>query len=370
MKLLAFPRDPNPYQRLLYGEMQRLGAMVSYIGDLTPSRTLNLLLLPLEVTVRRLGGARLVHVHWVFTFALPGTERFPILRKGAFIWFVVWLRTCRMVGVHIVWTAHNVMPHAPVFADDVAARRALVAASDIVLAHSSSALAELAALGAPPRRSAVVQHGPIISAHPDCELAHGRTPGEARRFLFFGRVREYKGVEDLLAAFAALPAGVPAHLTVAGQCDDPRLRARLEGLAREDSARILLCLERISEDDVAALLAAADVVVLPFRRVTTSGSAVLALSHGRPLVVPNLAGLADLPDRAVLRYDGRVASLARVMTDLARADHGVLAAMSAAARGYASTLSWHDIAQATMAHMISVLSPAESDAHNQPLPAP
>ena len=57
------------------------------------------------------------------------------------------------------------------------------------------------------------------------------------------------------------------------------------------------------------MLAAADVVVLPFRRVTTSGSAMLALSHGRPLIVPDLPGLADLPDEAVLRYDGGVPEL-------------------------------------------------------------
>ena len=49
MRILVLPRDPNPYQRLLYGEMHRLGVQITYIGDLTPSRTLNLFLLPLEV---------------------------------------------------------------------------------------------------------------------------------------------------------------------------------------------------------------------------------------------------------------------------------------------------------------------------------
>ena len=36
---------------------------------------------------------------------------------------------------------------------------------------------------------------------------------------------------------------------------------------------------------------------------------MLALSHGRPLIVPDLAGLADLPDQAVLRYDGKIPAL-------------------------------------------------------------
>ena len=68
-----------------------------------------------------------------------------------------------------------------------------------------------------------------------------------------------------------------------------------------------------------ALLAAADVVVLPFRRVSTSGSALLALCHGRPLIVPDLPGLADLPGQAVLRYDGSRPGLAAALTRLADA---------------------------------------------------
>ena len=32
MRVLVLPRDPNPYQRLLYSEMQRLGVQVTYIG--------------------------------------------------------------------------------------------------------------------------------------------------------------------------------------------------------------------------------------------------------------------------------------------------------------------------------------------------
>ena len=46
MKILVLPRDANPYQSLLNGEMRRLGVQVTYLGELTPIQTLNLLLLP------------------------------------------------------------------------------------------------------------------------------------------------------------------------------------------------------------------------------------------------------------------------------------------------------------------------------------
>jgi glycosyltransferase involved in cell wall biosynthesis len=370
MRILALPRDPNPYQGLLYGEMQRLGVRVTYLGDLTRSRTLNILLLPLEVAARRIAGARLIHLHWVFAFALPGAQRFPVLRRAAQVWFLVWLRTCRIVGLHLVWTAHNVLPHTPVFADDVSARLALVRASDLVLAHSPSALTELAALGAVARKTAVIELGPMVSTSSADPPGVADAGGVPRRFLFFGRVQEYKGVDDLLAAFLALPGDVAAHLTVAGRCDEPRLRSRLHALARGDDARVALRLEHVPEEELAQLLAAADVVVLPFRQVTTSASAMHALSYRRPLIVPDLPGTADLPDQAVLRYNGEVPALTAALAYLAQADEEILAQMSAAAESYAFRTTWQQIAERTMTEMISVLGGTpEADLRGRPAAA-
>jgi glycosyltransferase involved in cell wall biosynthesis len=356
MRVLVLPRDPNPYQGLLYCEMQHLGVQVSYIGELTASRTLNLLLLPMEVATRRIAGARLIHLHWAFAFAFPGARRFPVVRRAAQVWFIVWLRVCRVLRMRLVWTVHNVLPHEPVFADDVSARRALVDASDLVIAHSKSALAELAGLGALARRSAVIPHGPIAPINPAAPRTTPGSSGTARRFLFFGQVLRYKGVEDLLAAFVGLSEDVAAVLTVAGRCDDPELRSRLCALARTGGSRIVLRLERIPEQEVAQLLDAADVVVLPFRRVTTSGSAMLALTHGRPLIIPDLPGLAEIPNQAVLRYDGEIAGLTAALAQLAQVDGEVLASMSAAADSYASRTTWEEIAKRTKAEMLSVLA--------------
>jgi glycosyltransferase involved in cell wall biosynthesis len=352
MRILAYPRDDqNPYQRLLYGEMRRLGVRISYLGQPTASHTLNLLLLPAELAGHRATGARVVHIHWLYRFGLPGTGRFPALRWLSQAWLTVWLWTARMLGLRLVWTVHNVLPHTQVFADDARARRTLVRACDLVLAHSPAALTELAALGAVPRRSAVIPHGPMPPARPAASL---RTPGSGdgpRQFLFFGQVHEYKGVEDLLAAFTALPAGEAARLTVAGQCDDPELRSRLGTLARGCGERVELRLGHVPNDEVTPLLAAADVVVLPYRRITTSGSAMLALAHGRPLLVPDVAGLADLSRQAIVTYDRTREGLVAALTRLARAEGPALAEMSAAASACVAELSWPDIAARTMTEM-------------------
>ncbi len=370
IRMLVLPRDPNPYQGLLYDALGRFGVRVCYLGELTRSHTLNLLLLPAELAWQRMAGARVVHLHWVVTFTLPGARRFPVLRRLGQAWFLVWLRACRALGLRLVWTAHNVLPHERVFADDVAARRALVRACDLVLVHSAATVTGLAALDAVPRRSAVIPHGPLPVAIPAAALRQPGTADGPRRFLFFGRVQDYKGVTDLLAAFTALPAGVPAELTVAGPCPDRQLRARLRALAEGTGHQVTLRLDRVPDGAVTDLLAAADVVVLPFRRVTTSGSAILALCHGRPLIVPDLAGLAGLPAPALLRYDGGIPGLTAALTQLAVADPRILATMSAAGLTYASGLSWPDIAQQIMAEITALLGPAQAGPARQPASLP
>lgn len=357
MRILVLPReDTNPYQDLLYGEMSRRGARVTYLGALTPSHTLNLLLLPLELVIRRLGGARVVHLHWVYAFGVYGSARSGSVRRAMEAWFAAWLWTLRFLDMRLVWTAHNVLPEGHVFTDDISARRRLVAACDLVIAHSTATLEQLDAMGIVPRRSAIIPHGPFTS---DVQPASLRTPGEGhgpRQLLFFGKIRPYKGVDILLEAFAALPAELDAHLTVAGECGDRSLTEELTKLASRSRGRVTLRLERIPDGEVARLLQLADTMVLPFRRVTTSGSAVLALCHGRPLVVPDLPGLAELPDDGVVRYDGSARGLTGALESVILADASVLAKMSSAALAYCAAMSWSEIAERTLAEIGEMLS--------------
>ncbi|MGD9957028.1 MAG: glycosyltransferase, partial [Candidatus Nanopelagicales bacterium] len=294
MRILALPRDPNPYQESLYRAMRRRGARVRYAGRLTPSRSLNILLLPLETAAFRLSGGRVVHLHWVYGFRPGGAGRWPLLARAGRAWFGLWLALCRLLGVRLVWTAHNALPHAPVFPDDAEARRALVRSCDLVIAHAPQALGELAEIGCRPRRSALVPMGPARPPGGPAPRPPVRAEGEPLRLLFFGKVEPYKGVEDLLDALALVPAGADVALTVAGECRDPGLAARLRAGAARAGRPVDLRLAAAPEDEVDALFARHHAVVLPFRRVTTSSSAALALEQARPLVVPDLPGLAVL----------------------------------------------------------------------------
>jgi glycosyltransferase involved in cell wall biosynthesis len=350
MKLLALPSDPNPYQRLLYGECARHGLQVRYVGKLTPGRTPNLIVLPFELVFWRLAGYRILHVHWVFGFRLPGAGQVSAIGRLGRAWFTTMLGLARRLGMSVVWTAHNTLPHERVFDDEVAARRALVEASGLVIAHSPAALGELERVVTRPRRAAVIPPGPFnLNPRADSLLPPGVERAGAGSaplpLLFFGKVIAYKGVEELLDAVAKLPPGT-VQLRVVGQCNDPGLRRSIEQLA--GPAVELRLDRRVSDEEATALMGWADTVALPFRRVTTSASALFAMEHGRPLVLPDLPAFAELPDEAVCRYDGSVSGLAAALEDVAGWTSERLAAAGAAARGYTRRFTWTGAADSTI----------------------
>lgn len=114
--------------------------------------------------------------------------------------------------------------------------------------------------------------------------------------LFFGFVRQYKGLDVLLEAFARhdtpevilLVAGQHVHRYAVLET----AFARAEGLRQ--AGRLVVWDRPIPEAQVPLLFAAADVVALPYRTPTSTGVGALAVQHGRPVVVSDLPALAPL----------------------------------------------------------------------------
>jgi glycosyltransferase involved in cell wall biosynthesis len=341
MKLLALPRDVNPYQEYLYRELGRLGVRVRYVGELTGSQTANLLLLPLELLALRLRGWRILHLHWVFGFSFPWARRTG--RWAAQLWFGLVLLTCRAIGLRIVWTAHNALPHDQVFANDLVARRWLVKASSLVVLHDRPALEQLDRLGLVPGRTEVIAPGPYSAVIPP---PSGRE-GPPWTLLFFGKVLPYKGVEDLVAAVTDLDSTVRLRVVIAGECPDRTLGESLRKLAAAGDGRVELRLARVADDEVSPLLASCDAVVLPYREVTSSSTVRLALDHARPVLIPDLPAFQDLDGEGVRRYAPGVEGLRAELIQFASLTASALARASEAAAAQAPAQTWAAAAQAT-----------------------
>lgn len=134
-----------------------------------------------------------------------------------------------------------------------------------------------------------------------------RSAGERVELLFFGTIRPYKGLEDLVAAFEQLVdeagAGDPDYrLTVVGETWEG-WTVPVTGINRSPHRhRISFTNRYVTDEEVDQAFRSADLVVLPYRRSSTSGPLMVAMSYGLPVVVTSVGGLPE----AVEGYSGAV----------------------------------------------------------------
>ena len=257
----------------------------------------------------------------------------------------------RLPGPHapLVLTLHNAVPDrsGPLRRVLSRAERATVRAADLVLAASGDLADNARRQGARDVRMAPVSAPALPPAErsraqvrAELGLADGRPLVVA-----VGRLHPQKGYDVLLDAVARWAPGPQAPLVaVAG--DGPLHDELAARIGAQDLPVVLLG----RRTDVADLLGAADVCVLPSRWEARSLTAQEALRSGTPLVATRTGGLPELlGDAAELVPVGDAAALAeavvRVLTDEAHA-----ASLAAAGRRQATT--WPDEA-ATAAGLVA-----------------
>ena len=113
--------------------------------------------------------------------------------------------------------------------------------------------------------------------------------GSCKTLLFFGLIREYKGLDILLDAFGTLTADY--RLVIAGEPygDFTPYAKAIE--ANPNRERIHLFDRYIPDSEVSTFFSAADVVVLPYRSATQSGVGAVADSFEVPMIVTDTGSL-------------------------------------------------------------------------------
>ena len=338
LRVLAWPgrqaRAKNPYTWLLYTHLADLGVQVT---DFTFGRALR-------------GGYDVLHLHWPEK-PMVGNSAFARL-AGAAGGRVV-LEAARLHGASVVWTTHNARPHEG--RNSLLERWYWAGVMRRVngLLHPSAASQTAVETTYPTAARlphAVVHMGHFRGSYPDqVSREEARAdlglPDGAVVVTFLGLLRRYKNVPHLVRTVRALPPERNAILLVARQA--PRAGARAGDRARggPGSARAARP-GRVPDEDVQRYLRAADLVVLPFSDITNSGSALLALSFDRPVLVPRLGAMGELQallgPEWVHTYEG---DLTPAILDEAIA----WARRPRPARADLSSLEWGAIAEQTLA---------------------
>ena len=215
-------------------------------------------------------------------------------------WYLLLAVFARLRGSFVVIEWHEVqdtgelkIPGAKRYVDVL--MRLLLRMTNGYVVHSEFdrvALAARFSLGSRP--TVVAPHGPY-EHHAVTAREIPRQPEDPVQLLYFGVIRPYKGVEDLVEAFGNL-----------SRDDAERFRLKLVGetwegwtkpldlVASNPHRDLITVVNRyVSDDEVSRHFSEADAVVLPYRRSSASGPLHIAMAAGLPVIVSAVGGLVE-----------------------------------------------------------------------------
>ncbi len=291
MRVVAWPafanKNGNPYNYLLYSALAKLGVKVIEAKSLFRHNPF--------------ASFEVLHLHWP---EYPLSQNFAKLVRGLSLVFGV-IALAKLRRAKVVWTVHNLRPHeerwpmcVPWF------YKALVKVVDgtIFLSHKTVDLIKEDPLLHPllEKPWEVIPHGHYRDVYPlvpDKEKARQQLGfgSNERILLFFGQVRPYKGIEQLIEVFKQLD-DANVKLFIAGKPWTSEYGESLKAKAAGDP-RIHFALRHFADEEIPSLFASSDSVVLPYASILNSGSVFLALSFERPVLAPNLGSLPEIAKR-------------------------------------------------------------------------
>jgi beta-1,4-mannosyltransferase len=303
---IVWPYTPfysgNPFQAVLYSGFVDRGvvAVPTFRADDLRHSTRNW---PADLPL-------VVHLHWLNrVLAKAETDEQASQAIGRHAELLDLLRTR---GARLVWTVHNALPHDIRFeAQEVRLRQDVIDRVDLVHIMSPRT-PELVAdwFTLPADRLYHCDHPGYQGVYPDWVSRTDarrrlRIDDDAVVLLLTGALKPYKGLLELLEAVERVSAQRPGSvvLVVAGKPDDdPQTEAFITRAAQHPAVRLIP--GKIPDVDIQVLMRACDVVALPYRRSLNSGVLALALSYGRPVLLPANSGSVPLvQDGAAVIYD-------------------------------------------------------------------
>jgi glycosyltransferase involved in cell wall biosynthesis len=227
------------------------------------------------------------------------------------------LSRAQRMNIHSTLICHNVLPHERSRTDALVVGQVLRRANRLIV--HTTAECERARMLLPQATIDTVPHPTYADFHSNAwtrEAARAALKIDGKVLLFFGLVRPYKGLLDLLEALPAILRDVEVTLVIVGEIwgDAAAYRERALTLGVADQVRWV---DRyVLNEEAAMYFAAADLAVLPYREATGSGVLQLAFGLGVPVVATRAGGMDEVVEEGVTGFlvdPGDVAGLSRAV---------------------------------------------------------
>jgi glycosyltransferase involved in cell wall biosynthesis len=288
---------------------------------------------------------------------VPDMLRYAALARAADIVHFQWLVLSQIDGPllprgrPLVLTAHDILPRERAAGSRTAHHR-LLHRFDAVIAHSLDGRRRLIdELGLDPSKVHTIPHGALshLAAGPPGALPPELGQPTGPVVLYFGLIRPYKGLDVLIDAWNSIR---DAELWIVG-----RPRFDISALRTDDST-VRWVPRFVSDSELAACFARADIVVLPYREIEQSSVLATALAFGRPLILSDVGGFGEVADAGAAKLvpPGDPRALHAALTELL-ADPAQRTRLASAAKALADgDWSWKRVAERTKALYETLLS--------------
>lgn len=336
--------ENNPYQKSLAGELKNLKVNVSglsyrifFLKDIwrSPKHTV-------------------LHLHWLHSFLVRTTYLKSLISANIFLLQIL---ITKFLGIKLVWTVHNLKNHDNGFLSLERFYTSLIAnLCDSIIVHGDcikdKVVEDLNLKNF--RKLCVIPHGNYINCYENkLNLQEAKQSlnldSNQTTFLFLGLIRPYKGVPELIDAFATTNQE-NSRLIIAGKIwgEDREWEQQIIQKTSNNS-RIKLIPEFIPNNQLQLYFNACDVVVFPYKNILTSGAVLLAMSFGKACIAPKIGCIPDtLDDTGSFLYDPKNPEGLSNSLQLAIDNQSRLDKMGKHNFQLAEKLGWDKIAQMTL----------------------
>jgi glycosyltransferase involved in cell wall biosynthesis len=346
-----------PLRQHFYGELRALGTdrwpgpLAKIAKGIAHLRAMNRL-------VRTLARERpdVIHFQWL---PLPVVDRLFLRRLGRIAPLVI--------------TCHDSQPFNanPGAAVQRLGATSVLARFDRVIIHTEQARPRLGAYGVDGERIRRIAHGFLdetAPVPPPPVIEDGRPV----RFLLFGKIKPYKGIDLMIEAVKRLASGTRRRIEVL-VIGKPYMDVAPLVAAAADVPEIRFDFRFVPDEEMAALFRWADVLAFPYREIEMSGVLMAALKTARPMVASDIGGFAELlsdGETGFLVAPGDVIGLAQAITRLAE-EPQTRARMAAGLVDLVRAIpSWDQIAAETEELYASVIAERPAAPDREPAVTP
>ncbi len=251
----------------------------------------------------------------------------------------------RRHGVCTVTVVHNAIPHEPKPYDKPLARR-FFRQSDILVSMCDAVTTDIRSL-CPHARIVQWPHPVYDHFGEKMDRMEARQAlgidAQKRTLLFFGLIRDYKGLDLLIDAMPLLGPGY--QLVIAGESYGSFDKYKEQIAASGCADRIHVFTRYIDDAEVPRFFSAADLCVLPYRSATQSGITAISLHFDLPLAATPVGGLPESIGETGVGVMARGASPEAIAEAIRDYFDGKEAGCRAAIAAFKRTATWKHFAE-------------------------